>query len=420
MTHSVHRFNRPNRFGIRARWLLGALALSSLFASAASAVTKPKKANAEYFPEPASIEARVRFWERIFRDYPTTTMLVHDVDQPEKIVDMLDFKAFAKQSNFPGFPSHETRDRVAQNYIKRYELGLSRFHKLGRKAVEFGAIEKRLFDVYGSDPISLSNLVNGRVRLRAQTGLSDEFRKAIERAEKYLPHMEKIFTANHLPAELTRIAFVESMFNDKARSKVGASGVWQFMPKTARKYLYLNHFIDERNSPLKSTQGAAKLLAYNFEEIRSWPLAITAYNHGLGGMKQAITRTHSRDIGRIISNYESPSFGFASKNFYAEFLAADRVYSDIKKRAGGLIEPADLVPVTINKRLSIAELLRNTPIDKKTLEENNRCLLPGAFSTYSQAKLPPYFQIYLPRNVASKVQNAINKINAPKYAARSS
>ena len=83
--------------------------------------------------------------------------------------------------------------------------------------------------------------------------------------------MEQIFEDHNIPKNLTRIAFVESMFNEKAISKVGASGVWQFMPSTAKDFIIVDKYIDERNSPIKATEAAAKLLKANFKLLGSWP-----------------------------------------------------------------------------------------------------------------------------------------------------
>ncbi len=80
--------------------------------------------------------------------------------------------------------------------------------------------------------------------------------------------------------------------------------------------------VDERNDPLTATAAAARLMKANFERLESWPLALTAYNHGASGLVRAIKKTGSRDLSVIIDKYESRRFGFASSNFYACFLAA--------------------------------------------------------------------------------------------------
>lgn len=100
------------------------------------------------------------------------------------------------------------------------------------------------------------------------------------------------------------------------------------MPSTARLYLKMELEYDERFNPLRATEAAARLLTANYKSLATWLLAITAYNHGAAGMRRAVRTTGSRDLGRIVTRYRSRSFGFASRNFYAEFIAATRVYAD--------------------------------------------------------------------------------------------
>jgi membrane-bound lytic murein transglycosylase D len=134
--------------------------------------------------------------------------------------------------------------------------------------------------------------------------------------------MERIFREHGLPPELTRLPLIESCFNLHAYSKVGAAGIWQFMPSTGRLYMDVNPLVDERKDPIAATRAAAQFLTHNYERLGTWPLAITAYNHGPGGMSRAIRETGTDEIGYIVRNYTGPAFGFASRNFYAEFLAA--------------------------------------------------------------------------------------------------
>jgi len=143
--------------------------------------------------------------------------------------------------------------------------------------------------------------------------------------------MEEVFRREGLPIELTRLPLVESCFDIEAYSKVGAAGIWQFMPSTGRSYMAIGGVVDERRDPLRATRGAALHLKENYESLGTWPLAITAYNHGRAGMHRAVRETGTNDIGHIVKRYKGPLFGFASRNFYAEFLAAlavERNYKD--------------------------------------------------------------------------------------------
>lgn len=124
--------------------------------------------------------------------------------------------------------------------------------------------------------------------------------------------------------DLAYLPHVESSYNARAGSKVGALGLWQLMPSTMRS-LEGKQAVYQRTDPSVSTKAAMKLLKMNYEKTGSWPLALTAYNHGANGVVRAIEETKSRDLCKIIEHYDSPSFKFASSNFYAQFLAARKV-----------------------------------------------------------------------------------------------
>jgi membrane-bound lytic murein transglycosylase D len=145
------------------------------------------------------------------------------------------------------------------------------------------------------------------------------------RSWTYLPEIERIFAAAGLPHELTLLPHIESSFNHKAYSHAGAAGLWQFTRGTGQRFLRIDNRVDERLDVRLSTFAAARLLREHYEDLGTWPLAITAYNHGPNGMKQAVATVGTKDFGTIVERYRGPLFGFASKNFYAEFLAAVEV-----------------------------------------------------------------------------------------------
>ena len=140
-----------------------------------------------------------------------------------------------------------------------------------------------------------------------------------------------------MPIELTRLPHIESSFENRALSKVGAAGIWQIMPATGRLYLRVNRDVDERLHVRTATMAAAQILRENYEKLGTWPLAITAYNHGANGMKRAVDTVGTTDFGVIVQRYRGPLFGFASQNFYAEFLAALDVSQNYKQYFGDLL-----------------------------------------------------------------------------------
>jgi hypothetical protein len=146
------------------------------------------------------------------------------------------------------------------------------------------------------------------------------------RAQLYIPRIQEVFHSFGLPLELALLPTVESGFRRFARSKCGAMGLWQFTRSTGKEYMTVNGWRDDRLDPSRATEAAAQLLLHNHELLGSWPLAITAYNYGTGGMMQAVEATGGGDYCEILRRWDGAHFGFASKNYYSEFLAALQVY----------------------------------------------------------------------------------------------
>ena len=152
--------------------------------------------------------------------------------------------------------------------------------------------------------------------------------------------MQHVLVEEGVPSEIAALPFVESMFNTGARSYAGAAGIWQLMPATARGLgLKVSRADDERTDVLKATRAAAKMLRKNYQILGTWPLAITAYNHGPNGMRRAVTLVGSTDLVYLIDNYEKSTWGFASKNFYAEFVAATTVLAQQDETFAALLKP---------------------------------------------------------------------------------
>ncbi|MDT8415444.1 MAG: LysM peptidoglycan-binding domain-containing protein [Flavobacteriaceae bacterium] len=121
-------------------------------------------------------------------------------------------------------------------------------------------------------------------------------RKSLQRlinlSEYYYPMFETQLDAADVPLEIKHLAIVESALNPVARSRVGATGLWQFMFQTGKMYgLELNSFVDDRSNPLKSTQAAAKYLSDLYKIFGDWDLVLAAYNSGPGNVNKAIRRS---------------------------------------------------------------------------------------------------------------------------------
>ena len=98
----------------------------------------------------------------------------------------------------------------------------------------------------------------------------------------------------------------------------------------------VDHVVDERNDPFEATRGAGRLLAYNYSIAGNWPMAITAYNHGLSGVRRAQRQFGDTAYVDILRKYKGRTFGFASRNFYVAFVAAMTVDQDPERYFPGV------------------------------------------------------------------------------------
>lgn len=116
----------------------------------------------------------------------------------------------------------------------------------------------------------------------------------------YLKTIDKIFTQHEIPVELKYLAIIESKLKTDARSGVGAVGVWQFMPTTAKTYgLKITAKYDERRHMWKSSVAAAKYLTFLYEWFEDWLLVVAAYNSGPGHVLNAIKKSGSRNFWKL-------------------------------------------------------------------------------------------------------------------------
>jgi membrane-bound lytic murein transglycosylase D len=342
-------------------------------------------ARAELLPRPPALEPNVRFWLRIFTEVDTHSGLIHDSERLDVVYETL---------RFPLALSPRERERRIAQAKRRYSIILQQLATGQRTGLT--SEDERVLALW---PPGTSNarLRSAARNVRFQLGQADKFRAGLIRAGQWRAHIEEVLAEEGVPRELVALPHVESSFNPRAYSHVGAAGLWQFMRSTGRLYLRVDDVVDERMDPHKASVAAARLLSFNYRMIDSWPLAITAYNHGLAGMSRAVRTLGTRDIDAIVSRYQSRSFGFASRNFYAEFLAASLIDHDPDRFFGPLVTlPAlDHEVVRLDHYYRVTSLQRALGLDLETLREHNLALRP---SVWSGAKYAPRgFELRVPK-----------------------
>lgn len=305
------------RFKCKAKRPLCFLALL-LCLCLAFGIVAPLSLAGENFPLYPCLRNNVKFWEDVYSRYSTRQGILHDTDDLSRVyavIDLVDWEATDSA-------------RINNERIKAAKGRIAAIlTTLGSGITPRTPEEQRIARLFPK--MRHTTFHQARENIRLQIGQSDRFREGLIRSGKYLQQFRKIFAAQGLPVDLVYLPHVESSFNPKAYSKVGAAGLWQFTRGTGKEYLTVNHLVDERYDPYLATQAAARLLKDNYDLLQTWPLALTAYNCGRSGMLRAVRAMGSYE--KVFTSYSEGSFQFASRNFYSEFLAAMRV----AKRMGG-------------------------------------------------------------------------------------
>jgi membrane-bound lytic murein transglycosylase D len=335
-------------------------------------------------PRPPQLERDVQFWIRVYTQIDTNSGFLHDQSNLGVVYETVHFA--------PDSPPSE-RQRLVDQARERYAAALRRIANSGDQALS--ADDQRVRDLWGSEvtPARLRAAVDD---LRFQLGQSDRFRSGLIRAGAWETHIAETLANLGLPAELAVLPHVESSFNPNAYSKVGAAGLWQFMRSTGRRYMRIDGAVDDRLDPFRSTEAAAQLLAFNYRVLGTWPLALTAYNHGTAGVRRAKETLGTDDIVRIVRSYNSRTFGFASRNFYVSFLAALDIDRNPEKYFGPLQKQteAHFQEVEVPAYVAASSLEHVLKIEPTELRELNPALLPAVWS--GAQRVPKGYRLRLP------------------------
>lgn len=332
------------------------------------------------------MQVRVDFWKKVYTEISTTEGFLHDED---------DLSIVYEKISIQGLSDKERKKKVKEEKKRWAEVILSVIRK---EDLNYSPDEQKILKRIENFP--KNRLIELSRGIRFQSGLSDRYFQGLEESYKYLEEIRVEFKQLGLPKELAYLPHVESSFNYKAYSKVGAVGIWQFMGPTARLYkLKRNYLIDERRDPLISTLAAAKLLRDNNKRFNSWPLAITAYNSGPNNVGRAINKTKSKDLSEILKGYDRGRFGFASKNFYATFLAVLDISENPKKYFKSIQKrehpPFDTFILPQNTKIS--HLSKIFKLDLAEIENHNLALRPEVFKR--DLFLPKGFLLKIPKDV---------------------
>jgi len=210
----------------------------------------------------------------------------------------------------------------------------------------------------------------------------DKFEIMLGMREYYFPIIEDIFDYYGLPVELKYMAVIESALNPNAVSRVGATGMWQFMYSTGRQYgLTINSVIDERRDPVKATHAAARYLKDLYRVYKDWGLVIAAYNCGPGNVNKAIRRSGNRkDYWEIYYRLPRETRGYLPAYIAATYAMTYHKEHNIRPQEVSFPLATDTVMVTRDIHLSqVAEVLSIPYAELRTLNPHYRAgLVPGS------------------------------------------
>jgi len=297
------------------------------------------------FKIPPSLRKRVLFWMEIYAKYSSRVKVLHDRNDLSIVYGIIDLRPLYRAlGNSPSVESkaYDIERRIVKELKSRLTESIDNGVKGTLAAEEKSKIRAFLSSAGALSATETQKLVE---RVRSQSGQRDMFLQALHRSSQLLPHIETVFRRRGLPVALARIPFVESSFNVNAKSDVGAMGIWQFMPETARQMISAEekkHWSD----PLKQTDSAAKLLQLYRNMLPDWGTTVTSYNSGVGRVRKMVQKFRLKNAEGLINlPLASDGLGFAGQNFYSEVLAANLVEAYKEKIFSRMLGPVDLAVV---------------------------------------------------------------------------
>lgn len=275
----------------------------------------------------------VNFWFDIYTKYNSSMYAIHDKENLSIVYQILNFNQI-DQSHLHKYTKYHLKKKKRQQAIHQIRQILNKLSKNPR--FESNQVEKikQVFTNAGIKVPTNYNLAkkfysNRLKNLRTQTGQRDYIHKGLKDFIFYIDFFKRVTSEMELPHELMAIPFLESSFNTHAESKVGATGMWQFIQSTGKLFMIVDSNIDHRSNPFISSIAGLQLLADNFKILKQWDLSIAAYNSGFKHLSRWKSKVKNKNVetnlADFINNYKHPTIGFASKNFYSEFLALTHV-----------------------------------------------------------------------------------------------
>jgi membrane-bound lytic murein transglycosylase D len=334
----------------------------------------------QLFPRPPELEDAVNFWVRVYTEVDTNSGFLHDSRHLSVIYERLPLDRREIEA---------TRNRIREDL---------RVLATGKRS-GLTSSQQEILALWPAD-VSNETLRTAASNVRWQLGQSNRFLGGLRRSGAYRAHINRVIEEKNLPPELVVLPHVESSWNPNAYSSASAAGMWQFGRATGLRFMRIDHIVDERMDPYIAANAAMSLLEYNYSVLKTWPLALTAYNHGAGGIARAVRETGTRDIETIVANYRGRAFGFASRNFYAQFLAVLEVEERAEEFFGPVrYDPApEFVEVRPDAFIDAEIFARSLGMSLEQLRADNPALRPVVWE--GNKRIPRGFPLKVRREFA--------------------
>lgn len=330
------------------------------------------------FPRPPELEPAINFWTRVYTEVDTRSGFLHDSRHLSVIYGALPLDR----------RGIEARRTQIQDDLR--VLGTGKRDGLTQS-------QQEVLSLWPSITTN-ETFQEAASNVRWQLGQSDRFLGGLRRSGAYRQHINQVIREKGLPIELGVLPHVESSFNPGAFSSAAAAGMWQFGRATGQRFMRIDHIVDERMDPYTATGAAMSLLEYNYSVLGTWPLALTAYNHGAGGIARAVRTTGTTDIETIIANYRGRAFGFASRNFYPQFLAVIQVENNAREYFGDFrLDPApEFREVATDAYVDAEVFASSVGLTLEELRNDNRALRPVVWE--GNKRIPTGYTMKVRRN----------------------
>lgn len=356
-----------------------------IFLAGPSSALCQTRSSKNVFPEFQVIQPNIQFWEKIYAQYGHDTAILHD----NRDLSIIYVAVPLLKRGTPG--ASKINKKYLQSIKKTYRKAL--LH-LATGAPARTLTEKKIQRLFAVSQRTVSYR-EASENLRFQIGLKENFRDGVIRSGAYIDEMKAIFNQYGLPEDLAYLPHVESSFNSNAYSRLGAAGAWQFTHSTGKQYLTINYTIDERRDIIASTHAAAQYLKNNLANLGTWPLAITAYNYGHHGMQRAINELGT--YTKIFTHYQKGYFKFASRNFYAEFIAAIHIAKKLELSPSlHLDTPRQSIIYILPGFISAQSLCSHFRLNTETLKNYNPALRKPVWE--GEKYVPKGYKLRLPAN----------------------